>query len=177
MVETCRRWPRCADIPAHSGTRHNDPRDELYDGPASLLQVLPLAVRESARKIVAEAPALTPEVVDLGNHIQFLRDQVAHVRVDKDRQVRDAMARSESCEHHGEEIKALGAQVHHFNRQSDKNDAGRVALLGFLHAVDESVRFHREGKTNPDVTVDKIMDALAEMSRKAHAAHTRAWSR
>ncbi len=166
----------CADIPEHLAGRHLDQRDDLYDGPDSLLQVLPLAVRDSARRIVREAPALMPEAVDLAKHIEFLRQQVAHVQVDADRKVRDAMARSSDCEHHGKEIKELGEQLYHFDKSERRADAGRLALLGFLDAVDQVVDQHAAGKL-PDLTVDELVAALAKSAKKAHAAHERAWKR
>lgn len=174
MTETCKRWPRCADIPAHAGTRHNDPRDELYDGPGGLLQVLPLAVRASARRLVHDAPELTPELVDLAEHIQFLRRQVAAVSVDKDHAVRDAMARSGSCEHHGEEIQELSRLLTHRDKAEQRAEAGRLALLGFLHAVDELLK---GSPSLRNVTVSELVTALKMASKKTHAAHKRAWSR
>jgi hypothetical protein len=171
----CQRT-KCAEIPEHLAGRHLNQRDELYDGPDLLLQVLPLAVRDSARRIVREAPALMPEVVDLGKHIQWLRDQKVHVQVDADRKVREAMARSEDCEHHGKEITQLSEQLDHFDKAHDRADAGRVAVLGLLFTVDELVRQHEAGQL-PDLTVDGLVAALAQSARKTHAAHDRAWKR
>lgn len=170
----CKRTA-CVEIDPHKAGRHLDQRDELYDGPDSLLQVLPLAVRDSARRLVREAPALMPEVVDLAEHIEFLRGQVAHASVDKDRQVREAMARSESCEHHGQEIRQLSEQVHHFDRSADKHDRGRIALLGGLQAVRDFTDAYRAGKTPADLTVEQVVSALEAHLRKAYAAHERAW--
>lgn len=162
---------KCAAGPPHLAGRHLDQRDELYDGPGPLLQVMPLAVRESARKIVRDAPELMPEVVDLAGHIQFLRDQVTHVQVDKDRKVREAMVRSESCEHHGEEIKALGEQLAYRDKAEQRAEAGRLALLGFLHEVD---RFLDAGGRS-DLTVAELVEAFKRATKRAHAAHARAW--
>jgi hypothetical protein len=166
----------CAGKDPHPGGRHLDQRDELYDGPGSLLQVLPLSVRDSARKIIREAPGLMPEVVDLANEVEFLRGQIAHIRVDMDRQVRAAMARSASCEHHGQEIEELGRQLGAVDRAGQKNEKARLALLGFMHAVDDLVQAHREGRTDPGLTVGKLVDALAKASKRASDAHARAWS-
>jgi hypothetical protein len=172
---TCGR-SACAERAPHPAGRHLDQRDELYDGPGSLLQVLPLSVRDSARKIIHEAPGLMPEVVDLANEVEFLRGQVAAVSVDKDRQVRAAMARSASCEHHGQEIEELGRQLGAMDRAGQKNEKARLALLGFMHAVDDLVQAHHEGRTAPDLTVAKVVDALAKASKRASDAHARAWS-
>lgn len=164
------------DVTAHQAGAHLDQRSEFYDGPGGALGVASIYIRDSARKIITEAPALMPEVMDLVTYCDFMRDQVAHVQVDKDRSVREAMARSESCEHHGEEIKTLGEQVHAFSEGERRTNAGRLAVLGLLHAVDELVRQHKAGDL-PGLTVDKLVAALAESAKKTHAAHDRAWKR
>lgn len=171
---TCTR-SACEGRPAHQAGRHLDQRSEFYDGPSGALGVASIYIRDSARKIVRDAPALMPEVMDLVTYCEFMRDQVAHASVDRDRGIRDAMARSESCEHHGEEIKALGEQVSAIDASAQKNEKARLALLGFLTAVDDLVEAHRTGRAE-GLTVDKMMAALARASKKAHAAHTRAWS-
>lgn len=170
---TCGRTS-CAEIDPHPAGRHLDQRDELYDGPDGALSVASIYVRDSARKIVREVPHLMPEVMDLINAIEWVKDQSVRVSVDADRRVREAMARSESCEHHGEEIRQLSTQVHHFDESYRRADAGRVALLGLLHQVDELVRQRAEGKLS-DLTADKLVDALAKAAKQAHAAHDRAW--
>jgi hypothetical protein len=172
---TCQR-STCAEREPHPGGRHLDQRDELYDGPGSLLQVLPPSVRDSARKIIREAPELMPEVVDLGNEIEFLRGQVAAVRVDADRRERAAMLRSADCEHHGREIEELGRRLGAVDRAGEKTEKARLALLGFMHAVDDLVRAYREGRTDPGLSVAELVDALAKASKKASDAHARAWS-
>lgn len=167
----------CAGRETHLAGRHLDPRDELYDGPHSVLAVLPLSVRESARRIVREVPALIPEVIDMAQEIQRLRDQVAHVQVDADRQIRDAMARSESCEHHGQEIAELSRQLQAADRHARAEEAGRVELLGFLQAVRDLVDAHRAGRGPADLTVTQVVDALAKAVEQAEVAHDRAWKR
>lgn len=173
---TCTRTA-CAERPTHQAGLHLDQRSPFYDGPATLFDATSLYVRDSARKIAREAPELTPEVVDLVTYVEFLRGQVAHVQVDKDRQVRRAMARSGDCEVHGEEIKGLGEQLAHFDDAHRRADAGRVALLGFLHVVDEMVREHKAGKLRADLTVADLVAAIAKGAEGAHRAHERAWKR
>lgn len=158
------------DVTVHQAGAHLDQRDELYDGPGTTLRAASLYIRDSARKIISEAPALMPEVMDLVNYVEFLGGQVAAVSVDRDRSVREAMARSGDCEHHGEQIKALSDQLWAFGESERRADAGRVALLGFLHAVDKVIENPPEG-----LTVDRLLVALALSARKAHAAHDRAW--
>ena len=174
--QPCQRTA-CAGRETHLAGRHLDPRDELYDGPHSTLTVLPLSCRDSAWKIVDQAPALMPEVIDMAQEIQRLRDQVAHVQVDADRKIRDAMARSESCGDHGRQIKELSAQLHAADRRANAEDAGRVALLGFLQVVRDFVDAHRAGRGPADLTVTKMVDALDKAIKKAEAAHDRAWKR
>jgi hypothetical protein len=150
----------------------------LYDGPHSTLQVLPLAVRDSARKIVQEAPALMPEVVDMAREIHRLRDQVAAVQVDGDRRERAALARSESCEQHGREIQELGKDLDRLDRDNRATEAARVALLGMLQAVEGVVRAYRENPSyRQNLTVKRLVPALENTARKVSAAHMRAWKR
>jgi hypothetical protein len=166
----CQRT-KCADLPAHPGGRHLDQRDELYDGPGGALGVASVYIRDSARKIISDAPALMPEVMDLVTYCDFMRDQVAHVQVDKDRSVRAASARALDCEAHGEVIKGLEDQVSAIDASAQRNEKARLALLGFLQAVDDGL-----DNLRPDVTVAQLVAALRTASKKAHAAHTRAWS-
>lgn len=165
----------CATLPVHKAGRHLDQRDELYDGPDTLLQVLPLRVRDSARALIKRHPASMPEVVDLAKHIEFLRDQVAHLHVEMDRKVCEAMARSGDCEHHGTEIKALGEQLHAASQQADRNNNGRLALLAFTHAVDDFLELHRRGQVVKTLTVKNMIDWLSKAVQRTHAAHARAW--
>lgn len=172
-VKTCERTA-CAEKEPHEGGRHLDQRDELYDGPGSVLGVLPVSVNESARKILREAPELMPELMDLAHEIEFLRDQVAAVSVDKDRQVREAMRRSESCEHHGEEIRDLSESMYAADQHQRRTEAGRLVMLGFFHAVQKAVEDY--GRDQPvRATLKAFMEVLAGAVKKAGAAHDRAW--
>lgn len=171
---TCQRTA-CQGTDPHPGGRHLDQRDELYDGPALSLDGLPLSVRDSARRILREAPALMPELVDLANEVQFLRRQVAAVSVDKDRSVREAMARSASCEHHGREIEELGKALHAADQRAEKIERARLALLGFYQAVKDAVDQYQNRATRPDWKVQDVIKVLAGAVKKAGAAHDRAW--
>jgi hypothetical protein len=166
----CQRT-KCQGIPAHPGGRHLDQRDDLYDGPDTLLAATSMYVRASARKIITDAPALTPEVVDLVTYVEFLGDQATHARVDRDRGIREASARALDCEAHGDVIKGLEAQVHAFDKSARNSEAGRLAALGFLFAVDEVLA----GTLLPNLTVADLVAALKAASKRAHAAHDRAW--
>lgn len=168
---TCTR-AACEDKPAHEAGRHLDQRSEHYDGPDMLLTATSMYVRDSARKIVREAPEFTPEVVDLVTYIEFLKDQATAARVDRDQGIREASKRTLDCDAHGEVIKDLEGQVAAFDASAHKSEAGRLALLGFLTAVDQLLESPR-----PDLTVPEILDWLRGAVKKTHAAHTRAWSR
>lgn len=173
---TCTRTA-CSAREPHQAGRHLDQRDELYDGPHGVLQVLPLSCRESARRIVREVPGLMPEVIDMAEEIERLQGQVTAVSVDRDNKVRDALARSESCEYHGRQIRELGAQLHAANRRASAEEAGRLALVSFLQVVRDFVDAHRKRTAPGGPTVTKMTDALAEAVKKAEAAHMRAWKR
>lgn len=162
------------DVPVHEAGRHLDQRSEHYDGPDTLLGATSVYVRASARKIITDAPGLTPEVVDLVTYLEFMRDQVAAAHVDRDRGIREASKRALNCEAHGEVIAGLESQVAAFSAAERKAEAGRLALLAFLHAVDDATKHYREGYSG--WTIGQLVDALEKASKKAHAAHTRAWS-
>lgn len=164
------------DVPIHPAGAHLDQRSEFYDGPDIQLAATSMYVRTSARKIIREAPALMPEVVDLVTYVDFLGDQATHARVDRDRGIREASARALDCDAHGEVIKGLEGQVTALDASARRSEAGRLAVLGMLFAVDELVRQHKDGEL-PDLTVDKLVKALADGAKKVHAAHDRAWKR
>lgn len=161
------------DVPVHEAGRHLDQRSPFYDGPDTLLGATSIYVRESARTIVRTAPELTPEVVDLVTYLEFMRDQVAAAHVDRDRGIREASARALDCDAHGEVIKGLEGQVSAFSDAERRAENGRLALLGFLHAVDEAM----DHGLRPDLTVAELVTAIKAASKKAHAAHDRAWKR
>jgi hypothetical protein len=170
----CQRT-KCATVPPHLAGRHLDQRDELYDGPDGLLQVLPLAVRDSARKLVREAPALMPEVVDMAKHIEFLGNQVAHVSVDADRRERRAMAAAESCEQHGKDIVGLNEQLHAADRRAEQNNNGRLALVSGLSQIEDYVNALLAGPLAPETST--VLKALSKALRKTGDAHMRAWKK
>jgi hypothetical protein len=167
---------KCAELdraPHPSGV-HLDQRHEFYDGPQTQMAATSMYIRDSARKIIRNAPELMPEVVDLVTYVGFLSDQTTHARVDRDRGIREAGAKALDCEAHGEVIKGLQDQVHAFGKSAERSEAGRLVALGFLHAVDQVLE--RAEWVLPE-TLDQLLAALASASRKTHAAHDRAWKR
>jgi hypothetical protein len=173
---TCTRLKCSApDVPVHEAGRHLDQRSEHYDGPDTLLGATSMYVRSSAWKIIRTAPELTPEVVDLVTYLEFMRDQVAAAHVDRDRGIRQASERALDCDAHGEVISGLETQLYAVGAAERRAENGRLALLGFLHAVDEVTRAYRDGH---DIgTMSALIKALEEASKKTHAAHDRAWKR
>lgn len=170
----CQRAGACTEAGPHPCGAHLDPRHPLYDGPITTLNALPGGPRRAAYALLA-AGAPVPEVVEMAEEILRLRSQVAAVRVDMDRQVGTAMRRAEDCAAHGEDIKRLEEQVQFFGQQADRNDAGRIALLGLVFFVGDFVRAYREGDAKP--TTDEMIDALAKATKKVSAAHMRAWKK
>jgi hypothetical protein len=172
----CQRTGTCTEAGPHLGGAHLDPRDALYDGPSTTINALPHQARDAARALLSGG-APVPEVIDMAKEILRLRSEVAAVRVDMDRQVRAALQRADDCTEHGKEIVRLNEQVQFFDEQARKNDAGRLALLGLLHAVEDFVRSYREGPAKAGLTVDDVVTALAGFAKKTSAAHQRAWKR
>lgn len=172
---TCSRT-KCVERPAHPAGLHLDQRSEFYDGPDIQLTAASLYIRPSARKIIAEAPELMPEVVDLVTYVEFLEDQATHARVDRDRGIWEASKRALDCDAHGEVIRGLEAQLTGLDSSGRKSEAGRRALLGFLTAVDQFTGRYRKDESQ-DPALEPVVDALERMSKSTHAAHTRAWSR
>lgn len=176
----------CADGAPHLGGAHLDPRNPLYDGPETALNALPHACRKAGWDLLSasRADGWRRQFVDVALHemareILRLRQQIAAVQVDKDRQVRAASKRALDCEEHGKDIRRLEEQVHHFDREADRNDAGRLALLNGFHALEDAVRSLQESVRRGDKVPDlaKVLDVFAKAIERAYAAHKRAWSK
>lgn len=118
---------------------------------------------------------MMPEAVDLAKHIEWLREQVASVRVNSDRAVREALKRSEDCAAHGEDIKALERQLAALDADRERTEKARLTLLGLLHAIDDLVIAHKSGRVT--LNLDSLIESLAEATRKTHNAHQRVWTR
>lgn len=178
----------------HLGGAHLDPADRArYDGIGILFGASPNTVRAAVTPLLLSVGSLSGRpadgdtalratvevaVVAALREIDQLRGQVAHVQVDRDRQVREASRRALDCEAHGEIIRETEKQVAHFDASAEKHNKGRLALLGFLNAVDDFVSGYDKqvshGQDTPSAV--EIVEALRKASKKAHAAHTRAWS-
>jgi hypothetical protein len=102
----------------------------------------------------------------------------SHEHVDKDRQVRAALAKSADCEHHGTVIATLEARTARISAALDRTDSARVALLGLLHWLDRfigdydvAVKLDRPVMDGPDIVM-----ALRSAVKRTSAAHQRVWS-
>lgn len=138
---TCERTA-CADLTAHVGGVHLNPTSEMYDGPDTSLNALPEAARKAGCALLGASrqDGWRRQVVDvaldaMGREILRLREQVAHVRVDRDRGIREAMKLAEDCEHHGATIRSEGHQAYYFSVLAEQHDAERVAWLGAALAI------------------------------------------
>lgn len=182
----CRRTRCCGTDPAvgtghanHLGGAHLDPRDrEHYDG--LRVQAMPAPIRGAARTLMQHVNAYNrpaPDDTELRvavdvaldaafQEIDRLRQQVAHVRVDADRKVREASRASLDCEHHGEVIRSAEAQAGHFAADRDRVEKARLALLGEHQAIRDALS---KGGTI-------IPSALRALNEKASRAHERAFS-
>jgi hypothetical protein len=171
------REPREHDVHTPTGTtRESWLRDKAH--------AMGHRERDAVRAILSEFGEWPPTVVVEALHVlvdsaSHWRDSWAYAKVDGDRQVRAAMAASESCEHHGAEITALGQQVDHFDKAYHQADGGRVALLGLLHSLDEAVRLYDRkvaaGENVPDSPA--LFEKLREMTAAARKDHDRAWKK
>jgi hypothetical protein len=146
-----------------------------------------IKARGAARKLMYAADAVTDAgeryaayaaVKDLLDEMYRWKDAWASEHVDKDRQVRRAMADSASCEHHGQEIRDMQAQLTGVRDGSDRHDKARSVLLGWYQTCVDFERGYRElvdaGKPTPDAT--KIVAWMGKQLPRVSAAYHRAWN-
>lgn len=167
----------CRGMELHTAGRHLDPRDKLYDGPGITLAALPHSVRGAAYKIIRDAPDLMPELIGLARALLYERERVAQVRVDGDRKEHRALLQAKDCEQHGEDIEVLGRQIIGRDRDYERVEAARVALLALLEGVLDLVNSYKSGHIPETVTVDSLMSRLDTASKSAIKAHDRAWKK
>lgn len=180
--KACQRSACTAGGPAdHKGEAHLDPRDRgRFDGNGASLLATTYRVRDelyALEAVKAVRPELA-EVIDVAVHaalreIRFLNDQNAHIKVDRDRQVREASSGALECERHGWVIRGLEEQLIESGRSADRSEKGRVALLGGIFAFDELIRQIDAGATAPDAA--QLIEAIRHLLKQVHAAHGRAW--
>lgn len=173
--------PKVAD---HLGGAHLDPHDrERFDGVhishitykiRSDLYAL-LAVKKDHPEL---AEIIDTAVVKATNEIDFLGQQIAHVRVDADNKVRDAMRRADDCTEHGKMITDLGRQVGYFAKAEERQERARLALLGEHQAIREMIEgYDRMGNLGGGVSVEsleQIIEFIRKTNKRTSAAHDRA---
>lgn len=145
-----------------------------------------MKARDAAYRLRFYLDKLPPEdrivgldaVADMLAEMHRWKDAWASEHVDKDRQVRAAMARSASCDAHGEQIRGLADQLTAVGEARGRAESGRLVMLAWYQQCVDFARIAREnqkiGKALPAVE-----DILAWMERqlpKVHAAHQRVWS-
>jgi len=139
------------------------------------LAAAPEAVRRPAHRLLAAAAAeqVSPHLLglleqtlgELADHALRQREQIAAVRVDADRQVREAARRALDCADHGRVIAELEQQVDHYSATEQRAERGRLALLGGLRTLGEMLR-RAPTPTRAEIT---------ELYERTSSAHKRAW--
>lgn len=169
-TDPCERTS-CAAEPAHPGGAHLDPTHPLYDGPDISLSALPAAVRLPAFALLHAARHDSWQLITVhralhafAREIHGLRDQIAAVRVDRDRGIRDALARAEDCTEHGEGLRHERHQAYWFSRLADRLDAERIIWLTAVDQTDEALA----GRTDEPATA--IRAHIARVRRQARTA-------
>jgi hypothetical protein len=150
---------------------------------------LDIKLRAGHSKSRAAADVILAKTGDAPDVVEALHDMIdetdrwksawAQVTVDKDHAVRDAVKRSESCEHHGGEIKELLAHLDRVGQDRDHAEAGRRALLAGMFKIEEFVgEYELLRKLKQPVPDDtQIVTALRKHLTGTHVAHKRAWSK
>jgi hypothetical protein len=198
MFRQYRDNPECTYVEPGPGRRCREPKNHEVHTPNGTTretwlhtkaQAAGMQTRKAAWAVLATAPAdrgddsvragLVEALHDLLDETSRWKDSWAHSQVDKDRQVRHAMQRADSCEWHGALIKELGGQVTHFDDAYQRADAGRTALLGWLWEVERFADWYDAqaagGEKVPDGAA--VVAALRKHTEKAHRAHGKAWER
>jgi hypothetical protein len=137
----------CSGEPAHLGGAHLDPHHRLYDGPDIRLRALAAAVRGPALDLLHAArrdgwnlPGVNVALHELAAEIHRLDRQIAAVRVDRDRGIRDALARAEDCTEHGAGLRHESHQAYWFSILADRADAERLVWLTGIDAISDALR-------------------------------------
>lgn len=148
--DPCRRTT-CDTVSPHPGTDHLDPASDLYDGPEYRLDALPDSCQNSAHALLFTARdqgwdgrIVETALHELAGEILRLREQVAQVRVDKDRGIRAAMARAEDCVEHGADIARLGHDLHWMWIHAKQMEEAATGHQTSLYHVEDLVRGREE---------------------------------
>jgi hypothetical protein len=144
---------------------------------AAAMSLRAMAIDAKTAGDEGRARALLEVAQDLLEEMHRWKDAWAHETVDKDRKVREAMARSESCAAHGEEIRQLRADVWHWSQVAERNEKARLALLSWFQVCRD---FHDAAMARRGVTgmpsAEKILEWMKVQLPKVERAHKRAFS-
>lgn len=118
-------------------------------------------------------------VAEMLAECEHWKDCWSHEHVDKDHKVRDALAKSADCEHHGAVIKDLETQVARIDADRNRTESARLALLGLLHTLTGFVGEYEVAIKLGDPVKDgpAIVTAIRGAVEKTHRAHQRVWSK
>lgn len=169
----------------HLGGAHLNPHDrQRFDGVH--ISHVTYRVRDDLQALLAvrkQHPDLA-EIIDTAvvravEEIDRLGQEVAHVRVDADRQIRHHLQLGESCEYHGRQIKELSQQLHAIDEAEQRTNGGRLALLGLLQAVRDWVAAMRQRQQldQPLPSIEEVINGFEKAARKTSAAHDQAWQK
>lgn len=151
----------------------------------STIQAANIRPREAARGILTIAARhdgmteqVAPHLAQLLAEVDHWKDSWAHVTVEKDRVRREEARKALDCEHHGRIITETEAQVTRLDAERERIEKARLTLVGFLHAVDEFVRGcdANTALERPQPDTAAVLDGLRKASKRAHAAHQRAFN-
>lgn len=145
-----------------------------------------MKARTAARNLMTDLDRLTPPdqlarldaISDLLAEVHRWKDAWAAEHVDKDRQVRAAMARSAQCAEHGHIIAALEGQVTHVDHHQARTEAARLVMLAWYHACQDIVTAarsrERDGGELP--TGAAILAWMEAQLPKVHVRHQRVFA-
>jgi hypothetical protein len=177
---------------AHLGGAHLNPRDRAhYDGPATIVSAMPAPIREAvlpllshigsyaARPAEADTPlrAIAEVAVDVCcREIDRLRQQIATVRADADRQIREANNQAIDCEHHSMIIAEQDLTYGLLSRNLDRTEKDRQVLLAghqtITDLLDTILGMPRSERASAADALTALLAANAATTR----AHYRAWN-
>jgi hypothetical protein len=176
----------------HLGGAHLDPTDrDHYDGIGILYRASPHTVRDAVKPLIAHVDGFNPRgthavadtplraMVEVAlesalREIDRLREQVAHVKVDADRKVREASRAALDCADHGQVIYDLEKQVIGIDVGRAQTENARLALLGEHQFIRDLLDAMDSGRYIP-ADVNALTAELRSINRRTSNAHTRAW--
>jgi hypothetical protein len=106
---------------------------------------------------------------ELAAEIHRLNRQIAAVRIDRDRGIRDALARAEDCTEHGAALRHESHQAYWFSILADHTDAERLVWLTGIDAISDALRGRDDEWAT---TVRAHIQRVRRQARRVRAAAT-----